>query len=77
MGEIGGGNKEGTYLECCEMFRMVGSLYCTPEINITLYVNDTGIKIKLKNCQDCFSSKVNLYFYQPNPLSSKIKLLAF
>ena len=29
-----------------EMYRIVESLYCTPETNITLYVNCTGIKIK-------------------------------
>ena len=28
------------------MYRIVESLYCTPETNITLYVNYTGIKIK-------------------------------
>ena len=27
----------------------VASLYCTPEINITLYVNYTGIKILKKD----------------------------
>ena len=26
------------------MYRIVESLYCTPETNITLYVNYTGIK---------------------------------
>ena len=26
------------------MYRIVESLYCTPEINIMLYVNYTGIK---------------------------------
>ena len=30
------------------MYRIVESLYCTPETNITLYVNYTGIKIKNK-----------------------------
>ena len=28
------------------MYAIVESLYCTPETNITLYVNCTGIKIK-------------------------------
>ena len=30
------------------MHRIVGSLYCTPETNITLYVNYTVIEINLK-----------------------------
>ena len=30
------------------MYEIVESLYCAPEINTTLYVNDTGIKIKIK-----------------------------
>ena len=30
------------------MYRIVESLYCTPETNITLYVNHTGIKVKIK-----------------------------
>ena len=28
------------------MYRIVGILYCTPETNLTLCTNDTGIKIK-------------------------------
>ena len=30
------------------MYRIFESLYCTPETNMTLYVNYTGIKIKWK-----------------------------
>ena len=30
------------------MYRIVESLYCTPENNITLYVNYTGMKANLK-----------------------------
>ena len=30
------------------MYRIVESVYCTPETNITLYVNYTRIKIKFK-----------------------------
>ena len=30
------------------MYRIVESLYCTPETNITLYVNYIGIKVKTK-----------------------------
>lgn len=55
------GIKQGTYLEHCEMYRIVGSLYCTPEINITLYVNATGIKTE--KTASVFFSKVNLFFY--------------
>ena len=46
MGEMGGGDWEYAY--CDEHGIMQGSaesLYCTPETNITLYVNYTGIKI--------------------------------
>ena len=32
------------------MYRLVESLYCTPETTIALYVNNTGIKI-LKKCK--------------------------
>ena len=43
----GMGIKEGT---CCDehwvMYGIVESLYYTPEINITQYVNYTGIKTK-------------------------------
>ena len=28
------------------MYKIVESLYCTPDTNITLYVHDTEIKIK-------------------------------
>ena len=30
------------------MYGMAESLYCTPDTNMTLYVNYTGIKIKKK-----------------------------
>ena len=30
------------------MYRIVKSLYCTPETNVTLHINYTGIKIKNK-----------------------------
>ena len=37
----------GVHLWCqWVMYRIVESLYCTPETNITLYVNYTEIKIK-------------------------------
>ena len=40
MGEVGEGDQEYSY---CDMhwviYRSVESLYCTPEINITLHVN--------------------------------------
>ena len=41
------GIKEYSYHgEHWAMYKIVKSLYCTPENNITLYVNYTGIKIK-------------------------------
>ena len=46
MGEVGDGDKE--YIYCDEhwiVYRTVETLHCTPETNITLYVNYTGIKI--------------------------------
>ena len=30
------------------MYGIVESLYCTPETNITLFINYTGVKIKTK-----------------------------
>ena len=46
-GEVGGGMGEigeGDHDEHWVMYGSVESLYCTPETNITLYVNYTGIK---------------------------------
>ena len=41
------GVKEYTYRdEHWVMYGIVESLHCTPETNVTLYVNYTGIKIK-------------------------------
>ena len=53
MGEINDGIKEYTYHdEHWVIYRIVESLYCTPETNMTLYVKYTGIKIKniIKGC---------------------------
>ena len=47
IGEIGDGDKEYTYHDVhWVMYRIAESLYCTPDTNTTLYVNNTGIKIK-------------------------------
>ena len=47
MGKIDKGNQKYTYHDEHQiMYRIVESPYCTPEINITLYVNYPGIKIK-------------------------------
>jgi len=44
MDETGEGDEEYTYGdEHWVMYRIVPSLDCTPETNITLYVNSTGI----------------------------------
>ena len=40
------GIKEGTCVEHWVLYGSVESLYCTPETNVTLHVNCTGIKIK-------------------------------
>ena len=40
--------KQYTYDECRVMYRIDESLYCTPETNITVYVNYTGIKNLIK-----------------------------
>ena len=39
MGKMGEGNEDIYHNEHRVMYRIVESLYCTPEINITLYVN--------------------------------------
>jgi len=53
-GEVGGGEAEWNrwrglrgYLPwwALVIYRIVASLYCTPETNVTLYINYTGIKI--------------------------------
>ena len=47
MGEIGDGIKECTCQDEHQvMYGSVGSLYCTPETNETLYVNYTGFFFK-------------------------------
>ena len=46
MGEIDEGGQEYLSCEHWEMYRIVESLYCTPDINIILWVNYTGVKIK-------------------------------
>ena len=44
MGEIGEGNEEDIYCdEHWVMHRIAEALYYTPESNMTLYVNYTGI----------------------------------
>ena len=46
MSEIGKGDWEHMYQdEHWVKHRIVGSLYCTPTANITLYVNYTGITL--------------------------------
>ena len=46
VGKIGEGHQECTCLdEHWVMYGTVGSLYYTPESNITLYVNYAGIKL--------------------------------
>ena len=48
MGEIDKGNEEYTYCdEHWVMYKIAESLYCTPETNITLYVNCSSIKIAM------------------------------
>lgn len=47
-GEVGDGDKEHTYLGHRAMYGSVESLCCTPETSTTLYVDSTGIKIRLK-----------------------------
>ena len=48
------GIKECMHDEHWVIYEIVESLYCTPETNIILYVNYTGIKIKyLKNAKKC------------------------
>ena len=47
-GEVGDGDKEHTYLEHRAIYGSVESLCCTPETRTTLYVDSTGIKIRLK-----------------------------
>ena len=45
LGEIGEGDLECTYHdEHWVMYRVIEALCCTPETNITLYVNYTGTK---------------------------------
>ena len=39
------GIKDCTCGEYCVVYRSLESLYCTPEFNLTWYINDTGIKI--------------------------------
>ena len=46
-GEVGGGTATTGEDEHGIIYRIVGSLYCTPETTITLYVNHAGIKKKL------------------------------
>ena len=48
MGEIGEGDLECAYYDEHQvMYRIVESLYCTPETNITYYVNYTGFILKM------------------------------
>ena len=48
MGEVGERDEEYTYHHehWVMLYRIVESPYCTPETNITLCVNYSGIKIK-------------------------------
>ena len=41
------------------MHRIVESLYCTPESNITLYINYIGIKIKKKTEKNVMLNEKN------------------
>ena len=56
---------EYTYDEHWVMYRIVESLYCTPETNFTLYVNYIGIKIFLILIKTKYLEKQRAISYFP------------
>lgn len=62
MGEIGEVEQEYTYYDEHWVVYRIESLYCSPETNITLYDNYTGIKIFNKKRYKIFQKRNNIFF---------------